>query len=261
MERKIIVCDVDGTTLEAGENIFKKEVKDAFNKILNEKSYLIVASGRTYRNLYKIFDKNNDVIYVAENGNQIVFNNKFLKINKFEYQKALDIIEYLYSIKDELIAILISTPYEAIYYEDKNVYIDEEESPRYKNIDLNGLISFLKDKDIIKISIFKENMDKRFYGIYDLLTKNYKDIEVFDANNKWIDVSPLHGNKGDALKFVLEKFNISSLPLYVFGDGENDISMLKLTKNSYCPKDALDKVKKIVSFQYNHFEDVISSIF
>lgn len=261
MERKIIVCDVDGTTLKAGENYFKKEVKDAFNKVLNEKSYLVVASGRTYRNLYKIFDKNNDVIYIAENGNQIVFNNEFLKINKFEKEKSFDIIKYLYSVKKELIAILISTPFEAIYYEDSNIYIDEEEEPRYKNIDLDGLISYLTNKEVIKISIFKEKRDKRFYEIYDFLIKKFKDIEVFDANNRWIDISPLNGNKGDALKYVIEKFDISNFPLYVFGDGENDISMLTLTKNSYCPNDALEKVKKIVNHQYVHFEEVISSIF
>ena len=261
MERKIIVCDVDGTTLKAGENYFKKEVKDAFNKVLNEKSYLVVASGRTYRNLYKIFDKNNDVIYIAENGNQIVFNNEFLKINKFEKEKSLGIIKYLYSVKKELIAILISTPFEAIYYEDSNIYIDEEEEPRYKNIDLDGLISYLTNKEVIKISIFKEKRDKRFYEIYDFLIKKFKDIEVFDANNRWIDISPLNGNKGGALKYVIEKFDISNFPLYVFGDGENDISMLTLTKNSYCPNDALEKVKKIVNHQYVHFEEVISSIF
>lgn len=261
MEKKIIVCDVDGTTLKAGEINFKKEVKEAFKKILEEKSYFMVASGRTYRNLYKIFDNNKDVIYIAENGNQIVFNNEFLKINNFEHQKAIDIIKFLYSIKNELIAILISTPYEAIYYEDSNIYIDEEEETRYKNIDLDGLISYFENKEIIKISIFKDKMDDKFYKIYDSLNKNYKDIEVFDANNRWIDISPLKGNKGDALKFVLEKFNISSLPLYVFGDGENDISMLTLTKNSYCPSDALNKVKEIATHQYDRFEDVIFSIF
>ncbi len=259
--KKIIVSDVDGTSMKSGEQEFRKEVKEAYLKVLNNDSYLIVASGRTYRNLFKIFNYDKRIIYISENGNQIVFNEEFLKINKFNHDEAIDIIKFLYGYKKDLIAILISTPFEAIYYENDEIYIDEEETPRYKNIDLMKLIEYFNGKDIIKISIFKEKMDTLFYEIYDSLNKKYSDIEVFDANNRWIDVSPLNGNKGEAVKYVLDRFKINDLALYVFGDGENDISMLKLTENSYCPNDSLDSVKKIALHQYVHFEDTLSSLF
>ena len=259
--KKVIVCDVDGTTLKSGERVFNDNVKKAFKKILDDKSYLVVASGRTYRNLYKIFDYNKNVVYIAENGNQIVFNENILKINKFDKEKGIEIIKYLYSFKKDLIAILISTPDEAIYYKENNIYIDEEETPRYKDIDLNKLIKNFDNKEIIKISIFKEKMDDLFYKIYHSLNEKFDNIEVFDANNRWIDISNKNGNKGQAVKFVLDKFKINELPLYVFGDGENDISMLKLTKNNYCPIDALDNVKNIVNHQYVHFDEVIFSLF
>lgn len=254
---KIFVTDVDGTTLLKGEKEFNKEVKNAFKKIKDNGNELIVASGRTYRNLHKIFDYDDTITYISENGNMIVENGKILFLNKFKDGLARKIIEYLGGIND--IAILVSTQSKALYYENGEVYVDEDETPVEVNFQLIDFINFINE-EIIKISFYKEAMDEKFYEIYHFLINNFNDVEVFNANNNRIDVSPTNGNKGEAVKFVFNKKHINLEDLYAFGDGENDISMLKLTKNSYCPNHALDVVKKNSNHTFTDFALAVSSI-
>lgn len=256
---KIFVTDIDGTTLFDGSNTLPLENKKAYKEIL-AKAKLIVASGRTPRNLYSIFENNNDIIYIGENGNIVFYNKKIIYLNKFKKEEANKILKFVSLKKDNY--ILVSTPSISFFYKpNKKIRVDDEKNYRYVDIEFDYFLNnILKDLDIIKISIYRKEMNDEFYSLYKKAKEEFSFAEVFDANNSWIDFSPIGGNKGNALKFVFNKFNLDFKDSYIFGDGENDISMLKLTKNSYCPTRSLNNVKEVANNIYSSFVEVVSSL-
>ncbi len=60
----------------------------------------------------------------------------------------------------------------------------------------------------------------------------------------WCEIMAKGVSKGAMLEQVAKKYNIPLEDIYVFGDGENDLSMLELVEHSYAPTNALDNVKK-----------------
>ncbi len=257
---KIFVSDIDGTCLKKGEKELSLEVKEAFNNVLFQNNTLIIASGRTYRDLRRLFNNNDEIIYIAENGNLAVYKDEFILENKFEDGVAENLIRYLDTLK-YFDLILVSTPTKCLYYcQNGDIIFDNyRNAPGKSKVSIEGFLDYFHN-DIIKVSVFKENTDSKYHKFYEIFNEKYKDLEIFDSNNNWIDFSPRNGNKGEALKFVLNKFNLKKEDLIVFGDGENDISMLKLTLNSYCPISSLEIVKKNSSSSYLDFASQVNSI-
>lgn len=257
---KIFVSDIDGTCLKKGEKELSLKVKEAFNNVLFQNNTLIIASGRTYRDLCRLFNNNKEIIYIAENGNLVCYKDDFLLENKFEDGVAENLIRYLDTLK-YFDLILVSTPTKCLYYcQNGDIIFDNyRNAPGKSKVSIEEFLTYFKS-DIIKVSVFKENTDSKYHKFYELFNEQYKNLEIFDSNNNWIDFSPRNGNKGEALKFVLNKFNLKKEDLIVFGDGENDISMLKLTLNSFCPISSLEVVKKNSSSTYTDFASQVNEI-
>ena len=64
-----------------------------------------------------------------------------------------------------------------------------------------------------------------------------------------IDVIPSHVHKGIGLDFLLNHWGYGPENLMVFGDGGNDIEMLKLAKYSFAMANAPQEIKAVASYQ------------
>ncbi len=60
----------------------------------------------------------------------------------------------------------------------------------------------------------------------------------------WVDCSEPSINKGSALQFLLDKYEIKPDEVMVFGDNINDLGMLACAKESYAIGSARDEVKQ-----------------
>lgn len=262
MKKNIFAVDVDGTLIQSGTGKLGEENLNAIKTILNHNDIFCFSSGRTFRSLKHLLKGNDlDIIYICENGNLIRTNNEILFVNVIKKELVLQIIDYLYKNHGERIAILVSLVDKCLYYENKRLVIDFK-NYAYGNLEYQDFLNIFKDQDVIKISIYMNELCDEFYEIYRDLNRLFEgQIEVFDANNKWIDISKIGGNKGNGVKFIVDKFNLNYDNLYTFGDGENDLSMLSLTKNSFSPFLALDKVKDKVNFLYSSFSKIIDAFY
>jgi hypothetical protein len=63
-----------------------------------------------------------------------------------------------------------------------------------------------------------------------------------------LDFIPYGVSKGNSLKIISKMYNLDPNTLYVFGDSENDIDMLELTKNSFAMGNATEDVKKVANY-------------
>ena len=51
-------------------------------------------------------------------------------------------------------------------------------------------------------------------------------------------------NKGESLKILLDRWNIPEDEVYVFGNDDNDISMMRVTRNSYSMDSGTESLKQ-----------------
>jgi len=65
-------------------------------------------------------------------------------------------------------------------------------------------------------------------------------------NSGMLDVLPIKGGKSNLIEFYLDKKNLSKADAVVIGDDINDLPMMELIDNLYCPANSIPEIKEIV---------------
>lgn len=236
---KLIVTDMDGTLLND-----KHEIHPEFwetEKALAENDILLaVASGRQYYNLESNFSRIKDrMIFFAENGTHVVYKGEELYVNPLNSEAAIKFIEVGREIKD---VQLVLCGKESAYVESKDEKFINEISKYYKRLKYVEDLTSVKDT-ILKVTICDwEGVEENSYHSFKEFEKDFK---VAIAAKIFIDITALSANKGNAIKEVQKKLNISPEETLVFGDYLNDLEMMKNAKYSYAMKNAHAEILNI----------------
>ena len=248
-----IVSDFDGTIIKHGNLVPTKRFYELADECLQKDIFFVAASGRQYRNLHKLLSGLcKDIAYIAENGSLVMYRDEV--VYKAVIEEALA-KELLADLMQEEGNMLVSGQY-TTYMLDKN-----PEFVRHLAEDVGNDITVVKSFDevkepMIKISLsvdkeIPEELAKRYHEKYD------GRFQVVDAGNAWFDFNPLESSKGKALLVLAEKLGIDMSKTVVFGDGENDIAMLKEGTVSFAMESAKANVKAHANYICDCVEDVI----
>ena len=101
------------------------------------------------------------------------------------------------------------------------------------------------DEPIVKIAFLDSVTTQESYEHFQSLFGN--EIKIANAGYLWIDFIPFESNKGTALKFILEKMNLTPAEAISFGDQQNDIEMLEYTGRSYAMAHAKPEIQNRVT--------------
>ncbi|GAB1858063.1 HAD family hydrolase [Flavobacteriaceae bacterium MHTCC 0001] len=240
---RLVVTDMDGTLLNSQHNISPLFFKQ-FKKLIYNDIIFVVASGRP---LYGMLDKletiKNDLIFVAENGGLVIKGNQTLISNPIKKDNLSVIIEALekannihpiFCTRDKAYVMSTSKPL---------LHLLSEYYSNYKIINSEDEI----EEEVYKVAIYHpENSEKHIYPFVKHLEKNFK-VKLSAVN--WIDISEQVANKGTAIKYLQNKYNISKLETLAFGDYNNDIEMLESAYFSYAMENAHPLVKSVARFR------------
>lgn len=256
---KHIVLDIDGTLLNEDHQLLE-----------NTKNYLIdlqkrginvhLASGRTARRMkpiyealeidgycisgngYKVFHTKKDEEYIIDtfNDSEILYFFNLLKKYDLEIFTFSDTVmnyyvpDYLleekkeYALKHNLPKDmpLIGGPYGVVFnhgdaYDEKN-RVQELNKSAYK-LCVRGEYSILR-----QIQSELQN-----HPCQSLIT-----------SNTWLEILPLNNSKGNAVKLLAQLKGYELNEIIAFGDGENDLSMLKIVGKGYAMGNAINTVKQ-----------------
>lgn len=251
MNVKLIACDIDGTLLDDKKNI-SKEMLDTINLLKSYNIIFVLITGRN--DIYvRGLAKNIGVIapIVACNGALIreVLSKKIIYKQFLNERKVRNIIEYCLKNKYDFTLSSCDIMYCAYYSRRVNIFY--EYNKHIQNNEDKILIKKVYSVDDIDIKkIFKiflwqlsKEQEKEFCNIF-----NDKNICIVSSEKGGIDITSKDINKGSAVKFLVNYYGLSLDDVAVFGDNYNDISMLKLTKNSFAMGNAEEKVKKVANF-------------
>lgn len=240
---KLVVSDMDGTLLNSNHEVSQRFF-NLFKKMQSLNIKFVAASGRPYYSITeKLHPITKDIIIVAENGGLVIENKEVLLSNNIDSNKLNKLYNLVSKIKDvypifctKHCAYFLNTPLEIV-----NTFSE------YYSI--NKTISSLKEieDDVIKIALYHSKNSESF--IYPHVKHLGSEFNVVVSGNHWVDISESITDKGNALSFLQNRYNIKPSETMVFGDFNNDLEMLKLSKYSYAMANAHKDVKATANFE------------
>ncbi|MCD7839034.1 MAG: HAD family hydrolase [Erysipelotrichaceae bacterium] len=241
--KKIFFFDIDGTLA------IRKEIPESNMqalKLLKDKGYLtFICSGRAPFYASKLFG---DLVsgYVCCNGRYILYHNEKLHGEVFNEEELKDYLDKIKAL--DAGAMLVSDNKAYLFHvndEQKNILMKEYGGK--KHIGDDSLNHPFYTFDLLYTSLNQR----------DALIETFKDTLVINDHGGQgsADCSTINFDKGSAIKYLLEYFNIDVNDSYAFGDGYNDQAMFREAGHKIAMGNAVDALKEKATYITANIED------
>lgn len=264
MNIKLVASDLDGTIIDRDNKIAHKNF-EAISKIHNMNIPFAVCTGKSYSVSKKICEQFNATYGIFGNGTQII-----------DLRTGKELLRNILSQKDLLFVTTLAKRfhYHIHLYTDNEIITEELKYMDLRNFIIrnensSGEIKFKVVKDIInyietnKPDVFSAVItteDSSLESFQQLLTINnnidnayinkrgkYRD-RIINKDYEYINVSPIHINKNEALNFLGEYLNIDKKDMMAIGDNVNDLEMVRDSGFGVAVSEAYDELKKVAKY-------------
>lgn len=233
---KMIVSDMDGTLLNSDLKISDKNL-EAIEYIREKGIRFCVATGRPEQLVKEYIGVlQMDDPMILYNGS--VITHPFKEGKLFELKLTASQIKEIVSFCEEHDVIymlytkdrIISKPnYRVEFFQKRNEQLQEHEQCKFEDI---RDISLLLKEDVNKILIIENDVNKFEFVKNEFLRRT--DLNVASSQKGFIDINPMGASKGNALQILCKHFGYQLEDVVVFGDQDNDVSMLNIAGKSVC---------------------------
>lgn len=242
---KLIATDMDGTFLNS-QGQYDTELFSQVHQLLDQNNIkFVVASGNQYYQLRSFFEKYPETIYISENGALITYQGKEYWSSSFSHEKYLDVIDITAQIPDlELVvcgkksAYVLNTISDELFEDIHRYYFKLEKVDSFRDID-DEILKFasscpddVTDKIVVELMV---SLD----GIATPVSSGHGSIDIIKPGV----------NKATGLDKLGQIIDIDPEEMCAFGDGGNDIEMLKYVGDGVAMGNATDDVTSISNHQ------------
>lgn len=262
----MIVSDLDGSLLNKHHQVDQKII-DVVKKVIDARIVFVVATGRPLYQDHNHLEFDGYPVYrISKNGAQ-VHDPSF----KTLYQECYT-FEELQSILTELsdIHFHMVGDKETWVFGDRETYVDnnfhfniktqayyQEITPSERE-EILSRRTFVSDiKQALKEKVYKINChikDETKKKELDEFLENHPTLVNTPFKPGFYEIMPNRINKANAIEFLATHLNIKQDEIIVFGDGNNDLEMLKRFK-SYAPLSGTSDAKQMADEVIGHYHD------
>ena len=239
---KLVVSDMDGTLLNSNHKLSNRFFS-LFEKMRAHGIIFVAASGRPF---YSIVDKFNtikdEIIIVAENGGLVIKDDEILLSTPLEKENLFKITSVLPSLSNAHPVFCSKNKAFVMSKSEKFLNLLSEYYTNYELILSPESIT----EEIYKVALYHEKSSETC--IYPHVKHLEADFKVKLSATHWVDISENDGNKGNAVNYIQDIYNISETETLVFGDYNNDLEMLDKAYFSYAMANAHPDVKAAAKF-------------
>lgn len=242
---KLIVSDIDGTLLPEGTDQINPRLFEAIRELKKKGIVFAAASGRQYNSMLHVMEPvKDDIIFVAENGTNIVQNGKSIYSSYIDPSLAEEAVRYMKTIPD--CEVTVSTP-EMMHLENSNPELVALLTEGYRN-------NVAVVEDVLPYCSHTSKMaiycGKGSGPVAEDLIQRFGDrLNVAIAGSIWVDLIHKDADKGYALNYLQNMLNITKEETMAFGDNCNDIGMLKQAGESYAVANAHPQLKQVAKHE------------
>lgn len=243
-DKKMIVVDLDGTLLDINKGCSMKTKK--YLKKLKDLGYIIViATGRVLASAVAVTGGAEFADYVIASSGAVVYDKNNSKII-MKKTIDMDVVKKICSCyNDEIKSINLCDLFYHYKYMNNQNYVAMRER-RIGNIDI-----FLKEIDsLVNITIHVKNNDL-VDKYYEMFKKEKLELLVMQdsfGKEKSLEIFSKGVSKYEAIKVVMKRENIDNRDVIAFGDGLNDVDMIKLSGIGVAMGNALSCVKDVSDY-------------
>lgn len=244
---KAIFFDIDGTLLSFKTNAVPESTKEAFKRLRKDGVKLFIATGRPLKDIKNLDGLSFDG-YVTMNGAYCVD-----EAHKLIYKETIPgaDVDALFSYQKEKTRfpwVMVTREYSVINYIDEAVQSLSRmvDVPLPKNTDLREV----PQEEILQMSIFiKEKSEQQIMS----------DVLVNCQASRWhptfADINKKGVSKQSGIDYMLNHFDLALSDTMAFGDGGNDIPMLKHVPMSVAMGNAEHKVQQTADYITDSVDD------
>ena len=219
---RMILSDVDGTLLSAGETQVSEKVFSAIRAAKEKNIEVVLASGRNYQDLLSLFSPVKHLVtFVCCDGTVAVKNDEVLFHAPVEKKDTLPFFDT--SLYGENEALVVVTKDRTYIFGKKTDNLSKDAIPISSPDEISG--------HILKLTFFGLS-DFHKIKIRTLAKSRSKFDEVYGGND-WLEFNPKGVHKGTACRALQKMLGISDFETVAFGDNINDFEMLRCATNSY----------------------------
>lgn len=230
---KMIAVDMDGTFLNKQMEYDRSRFWKLFDIMKKRDIKFVVASGNQYYQLISFFEnRDREMMFVAENGSYISEYGQAIKVTEFGEKAKQSILDFVRNKSDLINVFCAKDRAYMLTNPQKKAFI----SQWYHKLEEVDSFDSISDP-MIKFNINCKDEDTLAY--LDLIKQMLSDeISSVSSGHGSIDLIVRGCHKAFGLKFLADRFSITPDEMIVFGDGGNDIEMLKMAKYSYAMQNA-----------------------
>ena len=239
----MVVTDMDGTLLNSKHQVSHR-LFDVFKKLKQQNIMFVAASGRPYYSIIKKLQPiKDDITIIAENGGLVISNEEVLLSNIINPDSLLELYNLVTNIEDTY--PIFCTKHQAFILRASDELINTF-TEYYSDYTIIDSIEDIKD-NVIKIALYHTSNSEA--NIFPFVKHLKPEFSVVVSGNHWVDISEAITNKGNALTFLQNHYNIQPTETMAFGDYNNDLELLKCAKYSYAMANAHPNVKAIANYE------------
>ncbi|MDD2647694.1 MAG: Cof-type HAD-IIB family hydrolase [Eubacteriales bacterium] len=242
---RLIASDMDGTLL-TDEHRITPLAKAAIARIWERGTHFCLCSGRVPASMRPYVEEiGTETPYIAGNGTSIIDAKTHKAI--WSHMLSAQLARAVLALSEEM------GVYAHTYTNDDFIYPYEcAEAENYKaSCGLSGkcagALSKSIDFDVPKVIFICE--PKKALEVRDRVLERFSgNVECVLSQPNFAEIIPKGASKGAALKRLCDMMNIPMRTVMAFGDGQNDVSMLRACGISVAPDDAQSYAKDTADF-------------
>lgn len=245
MKRKIAFFDIDGTITSEIDGSIPDSAVLAIRQARANGHYMFINTGRCFQNVESRFQSIGFDGFVCGCGTNIYCNENEIYYHEISHEITMQI---LHAAREVNVDICFESKREVIFDETRKIIhpraIRQLYAFRERHYDMShspDAIDFTCDKFVIWLSDpEKESLFRKYSDPY---------FTCIDRDKEFKEFVPHAHSKATGIQKVLDHYDLSLEDCYVFGDSENDLSMLTYSPNSIVMGNAeKDSIKNIASF-------------
>lgn len=232
---KIIFFDIDGTLIDMNKKQISTKVLQTLIKLKSNGIKLCIATGRSPTQVPHFSDVEFDA-YLTYNGSYSFNKHQVIFSNPLEREDVYTIIENAKRLGRPL--SLATKNRLASNGADKDlIEYYAFSGTKIEIADDFNTVAHTEDIYQILLSCRKHE--------YDIIMKDVKEAKIAAWWDRAVDIVPLNGGKGNAIAKVLDHYHYTKEEAMAFGDGNNDIEMLKAVGKGIAMQNASLELKSI----------------
>lgn len=246
MSVKIIAVDMDGTFLNDQMSFDRKRFSSQYSQLKNNGIKFVVASGNQYYQLITFFPEiAHEIAFVAENGAYVSNENTEIFCGEISEEDCNKVINTLLPISFiEIIvcgkngAYMLSSSSKDFFTTMSQYYYRLKIFDNFNQVN-EPIFKFAIGLPDEKLNDFMAFIERELAGIVTPVSSGHGSVDLI--------IPGVH--KANGIKLLQKIWNVKDEEVVTFGDGGNDIEMLKYAGFGYAMANAPENIKKIAKYQ------------